>query len=461
MKVGFFPSRGDDGQPVTIFHFLDSAGAVADIMPPILTLSSSDAVVADFERGADGENVVVEVGQALLDQLRQHADCEAEFRALLDSTYDARELRLRFSNFIPEAKRLPWEALIAEGAGFLSIEQNVPILREVSAHGARMPTSITSDEAIRFLAVLGAEGDDGEGEWNAVFTALQGNASELPLQVLLLTSNGRLAEKVTTLGLTWLSAERIPSSADGLAHRIARFRPHIAHFFAHGFAGAQGGLVVETPNNAFGGQPIVLDAASLIPALSDTVWAIVFNACSLAGLGAAPVLSQGAMSLCEDMVESGVPFVVGMRGEVEANRVRLFGRGFHRRLLMEISHLRQQGGGELRLGACFTAGCRATLDGHGGNPAEVAGRINAWAVPIMNVSMEAFSIDILPGRDETEDLSHVLTEAEVSSPDRQELLGELGTLRELLRDMRDGLEQSVRQDINDRINQLLSALTSG
>lgn len=430
-EAALHPDDPDTTRHYTQIHIEAPGQILPSVGIPALRLEPHQTAIDKYRAALPGSgNIVGDIGDALWQCLAAHDNADAAFlRSLTPGTSD-RQVSVSFSDMAIDAKELPWEAL-RESTSFICFDKRVPIVREVATSVENTPLTLTSDEKLRFLAVIAAEGNDGRGEWNALKRSILSVSERLPVEVLVLTSNPRIATAIRDEENPRITAGPVPDGSTALIQRIQSFAPHIAHFFCHGHA--SGYLELERSSAEWGaGQPTWINAASLEEALSLSAWVTVLNACSLASVEAdadveadKPLLA-GSLNLCEKLVERGFPIVIGMRSPVDAGDALSFAERFHASALGAIANLVAAGGGTLALAKSFGDACRAILSL--GSPMDALEK-PAWTLPVMNLRPDLLHLQYVPA---------VAGVANAASPDarieREELQGQLDTLEAALRD---------------------------
>ena len=460
-RIRFDRAIGHDMTEYTQFHIEAPGVALRDAPRPPLQIAAHKAVFDAFDAAGPDDDVVRAAGDALWTCLSVHRNTEEAFRPILNNGATDGALRLAFSDLAGDAKALPWEALRETQAGFLCFDRRIPILREVETE-TTPHLQIAHTDTLRFLAVIGARGDDGQGEWARLHKALRSLDGKVKVRALILASRQDLEDEINAIGDPQIRAETIPHGADALVARIERFGPHVAHLFCHGYAGAQSVLEIEDGSVNYGGtQPTWLMRGDLLRALSAKAWLVVLNACSLADVAGAEDGGLGTpetASLCEDLVQSGIPVVVGMRGPMLAEYAHAFGGAFHERALKALGHAIAQGGGELDLGACFSEACCAILANPPLPPMLAAARIRDWTFPVMTIRSGPLRIRVIGGGAAPAGAAPDDDEATLLA--REEAIGEREVLADMLDTRGDMLPDDAVREIRARIAELEAQLSA-
>ncbi|EBA09964.1 CHAT domain-containing protein [Sagittula stellata] len=457
-RIRFERAIGHDMTEYTQFHIEAPGVLLSDAPRPPLQIDAHKAVFDAFD-AAGPDDVVRAAGDALWSCLSAHRNTKEAFRPILRKDATKGALRLAFSDLAGDAKALPWEALRETQAGFLCFDRRIPILREVETETAP-DLQIANTDTLRFLAVIGARGDDGQGEWDEIRKALQSLTGSVRFQALILASRQELEDDINALGVPAIRAETIPHGTSALVARIERFGPHVAHLFCHGYAGTESVLEVEDGGVNYGcTKPTWLMRGDLLHALSAKAWLVVLNACSLADVGDAEDTGPGTpetASLCEELVQSGIPVVVGMRGPMLARYTHAFGGTFHERALRAVGQAIAQGGMELDLGACFSDACRAILADPPLPPMLAAARIRDWTFPVMTLRSGPLAIKVIGHGDAPGGASPDVDEDTLLA--REEAIGEREVLARILDSRGDVLPDEAVREVRARIAELEAQL---
>ena len=245
--------------------------------------------------------------------------------------------------------RLPWEMMHAD-QGFLAALPQIAITRRVSGTTATLDRIASPP---RVLFGVGSALDD---------AAISAGAEYMSL--LRRLRHGDLALK------TYLLPQ---ASTATLAAAIAWFEPAVVHLVAHGAASDdKGHLNMADPTDP--AKQVEVYAPNLLGALSANgqrplPQIVVLNACYTAttDLGQS---GEVAFPLAVELVQAGVPVVVGMAGEVADQACRLFTRRLYEALLLgeDVAQAVAEG---RRAGITQGADPRATVD---------------WAFPVLYLS---------------------------------------------------------------------------
>lgn len=453
-RIHFEAALDPEMQLYTQFH-IEAPGQIQAFTPkrPLKLLPHKSAIDNYKANNGAADNIVGDIGDALWACLSDHPNANNAFLPTLRPGAPGRMVSLSFSPETADAKELPWEAL-RENAEFLCFDMRVPIVREVETAAESLPLTLADGEKVRFLAVIAAEGDDGRGEWDALLRAVKSVGEDLPIEVLVLTSNNAIAEDIEQNESDIFLAGPVPDGAASLKQRIQAFGPHIAHFFCHGHA--KGFLELERSSAEWGaGEPTWLSVTDLEEALSLSAALTVLNACSLAAVGDANDKPSGCLNLCEQLVQRGFPIVVGMRAAVNAGDAHAFAESFHTKALAVLSQQFAVGGGNVSLAESFGDACRAILSM--GPPMDSVVK-SAWTFPVMNVRPTPLQLERLQTAD-----AAGLAGADLSLDariDHEEAQSELAALELVLRDHAQDFAGSIEQ-IKERIDQIRNDTETG
>jgi CHAT domain-containing protein len=131
----------------------------------------------------------------------------------------------------------------------------------------------------------------------------------------------------------------LEANVDTLSAAIEEFRPTVVHFICHGDVSSAGAGFLELTDPQDPSKSASVYGPSLIGALRTKKnlplpQIVVLNACYTAAARFWKV-GQVASPLSVELLQSGVPVVVGMAGRVADQACRLFTRGFYESLLTQ------------------------------------------------------------------------------------------------------------------------------
>ncbi|MCK0113172.1 CHAT domain-containing protein [Ornithinimicrobium sp. F0845] len=303
-----------------------------------LSVSATDPTFQALH-GVPPENAVREAGRVLFDaliannpDLRKHIEA-----ALLVQPPN------RFPVFVElttgGAEGFPWEALCTQDGDFLGLDERWAVGRIVESISP-LPGTWLFEPPLRIAAVLSCLGVPGAPEWGALRAACE--ASEVPVELVVLVSEDALHQEISAAGLDWVTVEFVPSTVVDIAARLQTFNAHVLHMFCHGLStGTSPHLQVATRADWLEGTASSLmvearDLRSFNPPIDNLPWLVVLNSCETAAAGD----PESARSVALDLIaEGGVPAVVGMREPVRSDDATLFTRAFYDQLLPEVNRL--------------------------------------------------------------------------------------------------------------------------
>ncbi|EHK57119.1 CHAT domain-containing protein [Allomesorhizobium alhagi] len=464
VRILFEPAQELSGEIVTQFHLEKETVNLPVAARVPVNMGALSSVIQQYESGTNPTATVVkDVGSALWSNIARHQNATEAFRDALNGA-DSAVVRLTFTALGDEARALPWETMYSPH-GFLAFGSQVPIIREIPDTGRTAPLAIEAGMPFKLLAVIAAQGGDANSEWRALRRALQAAGGGMPTEVLVLSSSKAVVDDIKSAGTDGIAARKMPGSKQDLVHAIAEFAPHYAHFFCHGEP-TGGNLVLENGGAEYGEErSLFLDLVDLKQSLLGTTWIVVLNACSLAGDGADQ--SGETASLCEKLVQQGLPLVIGMRAPVSESNANRFAEGFTGRALAAIARtLEKPGTTDLNLGRCFAAACRDILADNPQPPNAAAEVFREWSLPVYTTregfglierppplppeAAEMIAEDVLDG-----DTPRLDTLATLK---REELAGELDMLSDLIAKL-DSYAPHVIDGIEARIREIKTALT--
>lgn len=300
-KAGEFPQR-PDGEP---------AAEPAEIRASFGRIAS----------GTPARGEVASFGRHLFHSLLG----DAVWQAIRDTAGDELiELALSFPASETDLHRLPWESMHS-GTFFLSAEPGrlVAITRLIPGPSAEAATRTVEPQV---LFVVGAPLTDPELKPGAEYLGLM--------------------RRLEASGLGLSSNLLLQASAERLREAVLELRPSVVHFITHGaFSGGQAVLKMVDKDNP--GKMKELTAAQLAgillepPGENAEGWQgpaiVVLNACYTGQVfggsaGALPV-DRKMKPLAAELVQRGIPLVVGMGGRVADRACRIFTRRFYETIL--------------------------------------------------------------------------------------------------------------------------------
>ncbi|WP_082663739.1 CHAT domain-containing protein [Sinorhizobium sp. Sb3] len=444
----------DQGQHPLITFSIDAPGEnLPEVMDAFLDVA--DAPLADFYNyHSDPTNpldVVRKAGAALYESLLTHNHASHALRRTIEAENGTpdRQIRLRIPGLAASTQNLPWELLHAPTSGFVDLVSRIPVLREIETKSRpRTPDGLLTDEGLRFLSIIAAEGISGLEEWRAVSSALKKYGR--PFQLRIFVAETAIKEKIEaeTAGDDRMTTSLVPGNKLDLLNEVRSFAPQICHFLCHGQSDSGGYLEIANQGVSFGGAPLIIMASDLEDVLPGSAWLVLLNAC----LGAHANPRSGTSTLAAKLVKEGVPVVVGMRDEIPADIIGRFSHAFLSEVMRTIAKIAAGGVEEdLELGPCLSRARATICENFPGAatlpPDEIGARVKEWALPVMSVSKAPFRV-----RPKAGVKIDVLTLATLQS--------EFDTLSRLKHDLQGALSESQTTKIDVRIREIQSQMAT-
>jgi hypothetical protein len=320
------------------------------------------------------------------DDLSNHLRANPSVQAALDAAFVNGPGPIYIDATAPRSQTLPWETL-TNAAGQFAALSGWPVSRVVSSPVTPPDTERTLDPPLRVLAIIGAARVDVVPEARRLHDALSGRRAAVPFELRVLGGADSLQQEVAA----WNDVDSSFSflkDIDQLVEAIGSWRPHILHFFCHGFAGENPHLELTTRGDTFsdaerGSLRVEEMTLQRILTRHPALWLVTLNCC----LGAAA--TDGSSSLAARMVLQGYPLVVGMREPIAADDAHVFSGSFLASTLRKLEHYLAAGDyrrevewadvlSEPREDLCLKYGGKAT-----------APNVKAWTLPVLHA---------LPGR---------------------------------------------------------------
>ncbi|HEX4952431.1 MAG TPA: CHAT domain-containing protein [Thermoanaerobaculia bacterium] len=293
------------------------------VEPLPLSVGPDDPQVQGFRSDLEGASLTRTVGQTLYTALVAHPELKAELRQALLS-----QGTILIDDQFSFAQSLPWEALFDDQVGFLALVDQVRLGRAVMKTGAP-PVERRLDQSLRVLAVLAAAGGDtqatAEAEWKGLTQGLK--AAKLPWRLQILGSDEVVKEKVEAAADPAVKFEFL-ASRESIRNAVESFKPHVLHFFCHGFNEPSPILELATRSDQELAKPrgsVALEEAdfSELRQACPEVWLVVLNCC----LGAAA--GGQSQPLARLLVRQGYPAVVGMQEPIDRRDAHCFAAVFY------------------------------------------------------------------------------------------------------------------------------------
>lgn len=264
-------------------------------------------------------------GEALLARLQVNPSVRAGLDHLLATPPAGGPSPLYFHVIARSADELPWEQLYSATHGFCALDQRWPMGR--IARRRRSLSDRTFTPPLSVVAVLSAAGQSGVGQLDALLDATVGpDATAVGVRLHVISGETAVLDRVaavTTAGRTGVTAEAIAGTAAQVARQVSAAAPHVLHLLCHGGQATPGvrTLALATLADFDAGEQtgsVRLKVADLVIALrSADPWLVVLAACESAEAVDGPALAH-------DIVDSGVPAVIGMRRLVDLHATNRF-----------------------------------------------------------------------------------------------------------------------------------------
>lgn len=271
-------------------------------------------------------------GQALVERLSRHQPVRDGLAAALAQPVGAGPHALYFRMASASADELPWEQIYDAARGFCVLDQRWPIAR--IARRQRELNDRVFTRPLRLLAVLSAgPRRSGLHQLRTLLTVAGSvDAAAVGVQLHVLSGEEAVLAEATGAGLRNVTSERIAATPQGLANQIIAAKPQLVHVLCHGGAAAGVRTLALATLADFDAEEelgsVRLKAPDLATALypSDP-WLAVLAACDTADA------ADGMPPLAHDIVNQGVPAVIGMRRPVDLGVTNQFCAGLYPQLL--------------------------------------------------------------------------------------------------------------------------------
>jgi hypothetical protein len=340
--------------PPTIIRFLDSQGgdgAVSFFLAKpngnaTICILQADPTKPPYSNLQDPvpAGAVSQAGLALYTQLTGHNAIAAHFNKVFGDTSNdpPRPIGMQVDSVAADA--LPWETLCGPGGEFLALDRRWPVARLLDPTDDKLKQDYEFSPPLRMAAVLSAWGSDpgkrisSRDEWRSLQRSILQNAGAGPASLLILLCEPNLKQEIDQAGHPNIRTELI-TGQNQMSQLIRDFRPHILHFFCHGFSGAKSFLRINTAadkqSNADG--RIYLVPSDLRQSINgdESIWLVVLNCCDSANASR----SGDTRNLAAALVKRGFPAVIGMREPVESNYARLLTEELYGELLPRLAAL--------------------------------------------------------------------------------------------------------------------------
>lgn len=276
-------------------------------------LRGAEAVREAYEevairREPSDPRLVARLGRYLFDALLGQETWKAIVAAASGAGATVIELALAWDVRDNELHRMNWE-LLHDGSRYLAEGQgraDVTITRVVNADAVAREL----DGPPRLLFAVGAALNDPTIRPGAEAIGLLRNIQQGGRSI-----NARVLEN---------------ASPERLKRAVAEFRPHAVHFISHGEVRDGQGVLLLPPDEQDQEAPQPRDAAQLLQLLrveGELPQLVVLSACE-SGPAVRLLGAHQTAPLAAQLVQGGVPVVVGMAGQVSDLACRLFTRSF-------------------------------------------------------------------------------------------------------------------------------------
>lgn len=367
---------------IVAFNPVDKASAMVSLFKSSVEIEDMDVprrVVIKPLQGADAKAR----GEELARLLGRHRPTKQAIDQALGVDADTEPSTIYFRLAAPAADALPWEQLYVEPRGFIALDARWPIARvarRVHEVGQR-----TFEPPFRIVAVLSAADRDGVPQLDALATAIAAaRVQGLQVGVHVITGDPAVAARVKELADPGVTVETIATDPVSVVRQIAAARPHLLHVLCHGGYAAPGvmGLSFATRRDFLSRAKtgrVAVSVDMVAAALrSEDPWLVVLAACETANAAAAP-------SIAHELVNSGVPAVIGMRRVVDLSATDAFCARVYPELLTMVADAVAAADGSphhrIEWAPALTA---PRLAAAGGAPASEDG----WSDPVLYVQQE-------------------------------------------------------------------------
>ncbi|MGV8965599.1 MAG: CHAT domain-containing protein [Cellulomonas sp.] len=321
----------------------------------IVTLDRSPRIVVGSEQGKRLKlptiipgNDASQRGTALMKLLTSHKPVRAALDEALASPVTDPPQPLYFKVAAKTADALPWEQLYTSAHGFCALDRRWPVGRIVGRyHGVPDRAFIPP---LRIVALLSAAKVSGIAQLNGILAAVATpEARKLGVSLTVISAEPAVLAAVEASKVKGVRAEQLKTDAAAVAAQITAAEPHILHVLCHG--GLSFGLrtlalattadFLADDDDEFSdpgaaapqGGSVRLPAPSLAQALEPVnPWLVVLAACDTAEVADGPGLAQ-------DLVEAGVPAVIGMRRLVDLTDTDVFSGALYPELIRTVTEV--------------------------------------------------------------------------------------------------------------------------
>jgi len=416
--IRFLDSQGGDG---AVSFFLAKPNGNATIC--ILNADPSKPPYSNLQDPVPA-GAVSQAGIALYQQLTGHKAIAAHFNTVFGDTSNDPPRPIGMQVDSVAADSLPWETLCLPGGEFLALDRRWPVARLLDPTDDKLKQDYEFSPPLRLAVVLSAWGSDpgkripARDEWRSLEESILKNAAAGPTSLLILLCETNLKQEIDQAGYANVRTALI-TGQNPMSQLIREFRPHILHFFCHGFSGAKSFLRINTvadkESNADG--KIYLMPSDLRQSINgeETIWLVVLNCCDSANAAR----SGDTRNLAAALVKRGFPAVIGMREPVESNYARLLTEELYGELLPRLAALPDGQVSALEWSAMLVPGRMRLRDDSAPPNAgpDAAASTKHWAIPALYMRTFPFQMRKIP--------------AKLPDPDRQKVVAKLAELRDL------------------------------
>jgi hypothetical protein len=345
--------------------------------------------VADFALAAGPESVK-RAGELLYARLAGHA----EFQTALTPVPVGADRCPVYVHLDAdgEADRIPWEVLCAPTGLYFGLEQRWSVARVVDSL-VKLPGTIAFRPPLRIAVFLSCLGIPAEEEWAGLMAAVD-EATQLPIEILAFVGEPDLEDKIAQEARPNVTVTAVPGpeDLDEMQARVARFRPHVLHFFCHGSIRDKAHL--ELASQADWIEDSTVSALSLEPAqvaaLGDVIerpWLAVLNCCE----GAA---AEGEIhSLASDLVYTGgLAAAVGMREPIASDDAHEFSKCLYPDLFDRVGRIVSGESGPLDWSELLVRPRRRLVQRQGGVFSARAADRREWTLPVLYLRPDEFVV---------------------------------------------------------------------
>jgi hypothetical protein len=371
---------------IVAFNPVDKASAMVSLFKSSVEIEDMDVprrVVIKPLQGADAKAR----GEELARLLGRHRPTKQAIDQALGVDADTAPSTIYFRLAMPAADALPWEQLYVEPRGFVALDARWPIARV--ARRVHEVAQRTFEAPLRIVAVLSAADRDGVPQLDALATAIvAARLQGLAVGVHVITGDPAVTARVEELADPGVTVETIATDPVAVVRQIAAARPHLLHVLCHGGYAAPGvmGLSFATRRDFLSRAKVgrVAVSVDMVAAAfkredqGEGPWLVVLAACETANAAAAP-------STAHELVNSGVPAVIGMRRVVDLSATDAFCTRVYPELLAMVAAAVAAADGSphhrIEWAPALTA---PRLAAAGGEPASEDG----WSDPVLYVQQE-------------------------------------------------------------------------